>query len=194
MDFDESKTKINLARAFAGECMGGARYQFIAKEAMSQGYSYISDTLKALAKNEMAHARVFYDHLLELSNGKLSNIEISAGYPFEDYELSNSLKNAAGAELSEAKNIYPTFAKIARDEGFIEVAKSFELISLVEKEHFEKLSLMDKKLKAKALYKSKESTRWECSNCGHYHEGKEPWKECPLCSYPQGYVMFQVEE
>ena len=174
--------------------MDGARYQFIAKQAVADGFSYISDTMKMLAKNEMAHARVFYDHLLKYSNGTLSNIEICAGYPFEDYALETSLKDSAGAELSEAKNIYPTFAKIAKDEGFKEIAESFELVAQVEKEHFDKLTLLDQKYKSNKLYKMKEAYTWQCSNCGHTHELKEGWKTCPLCGYPQGYIMIPLQE
>jgi len=59
MNFNESTTKTNLARAFAGECQEGARYQFMSKMALQDQMQFLSDTLKALAKNEMAHAKVF---------------------------------------------------------------------------------------------------------------------------------------
>ena len=194
MDFNKSETKNNLARAFAGECQDGARYQFMAKQATKDGFSYIADLLKTLAKNEMAHARVFYDHLLNNSKGELSNIEICAGYPFEDYELDSSFKNSAGTELSESKNIYPAFAKVARDEGFNDIADSFELVAMVENCHFMQLSEIDDMYQDQKLYSSKEEVKWKCSNCGHEHTSKNAWKICPLCSYPQGYVMLQLSD
>lgn len=193
MNFNESQTKQNLARLFAGECQDGARYQFIAKCATTQGFSYLADTMKMLAKHEMAHAGVIYDLLLNNGGGKMENIEISAGYPFEDYQLESSFNACSGAELSQAKNIYPHFAKIALDEGFKDISNSLKLIAEVEYMHSQILAEMDKKYNAKKLYKSSESKKWTCSNCGHTHTLKEAWKECPLCNYPQGYVIVNFE-
>ena len=59
MDFQQSKTKENLARSFASECMEGARYQFLAKMAQQQGYEYLSNLVRTIAHNEMAHAQQF---------------------------------------------------------------------------------------------------------------------------------------
>lgn len=190
MDFNESKTKESLARAFAAECQDGARYQFMAKAAVSEGFSFISDQLKALAKNEMAHAATLYNLMLEHCKGIEDNVPIEAGYPFEPPELKQSLQTAAEIEQYEAKNIYPHFAKIAKDEGFADIAKSFMLIAAVEETHFEKLSTLAKLYKANKLYKSLDKITWTCSNCGHHEQAKEAWKMCPLCNYPQGYVTI----
>ena len=103
MNFNESVTKTNLARSFAAECQAGARYQFMSKLAIQNSQKFISDTLKTLAKNEMAHAKVFYDHILQLSGGNVKNISIEAGYPFEEPELKNSLREESKIELSEAE-------------------------------------------------------------------------------------------
>ena len=194
MDFNKSRTKTNLARVFTGECLDGARYQFIAKQATADGFSYISDLFKTLAKNEMAHARVFYDHLIKNSKGDLSNIDICAGYPFDDYDLKTSIKASAGSELSESKNIYPAFAKVARDEGYADIADSFELVAMTEECHFKQLSEIDDMYQNNCLYTSNTEVKWKCSNCGHEHTGKSAWKTCPLCGYPQGYVMLQLQD
>lgn len=195
MDFKESKTKENLARAFAAECQDGARYQFMAKAAESEGYSYISDQLKMLAKNEMAHASRFYNLMLRnLGNSKEDNIPIEAGYPFEPPELKGSLQTAAEIELYEAKNIYPAFAKIAKDEGFSEVADAFNLIAQVEGQHNEILQAFATMYKSKSLYKNNEKILWKCSNCGHSALNKEAWQTCPLCGYPIGYVIVPQQK
>ena len=194
MDFNKSRTKTNLARAFTGECLDGARYQYIAKQATADGFSYIADLFKTLAKNEMAHASVFYDHLLKNSKGGETNIDICAGYPFYNYELKGSIKDSAGAELSESKNIYPSFAKVARDEGYPDIADSFELVAMVEECHFKQLSEIDEMYQNNALYASNEEVKWKCSNCGHEHTSKNAWKTCPLCGYPQWYVMLQLQD
>ena len=194
MDFNKSKTKQNLARLFAGECQDGARYQFIAKTAKAQGYKYISDILKMLAKNEMAHASVIYNFIEQNSGKEVKNIEINAGYPFEGCNLENGLLASSGAELSQAENIYPHFAKIAKDEGFDEISKKLLLIAEVEKEHSIILQMLDKLYNSKKLYKSSQAKVWKCSNCGNEKESKQAWQQCPLCSYPQGYVEIDLKE
>lgn len=194
MDFNSSKTKENLARLFAGECQDGARYQFIAKTAKAQGFSYISDIMKMLAKNEMAHASVIYSYLEENGGNKLKNIEINAGYPFETCNLEKGLLAASGAELSQAENIYPHFAKIAKDEGFTEIAEKLMLIAEVEKEHSIILEMLNKLYNSKKLYKSTQEKLWKCSNCGNEKVSKQAWQECPLCTYPQGYVEIDLKQ
>ncbi len=188
VDFEKSQTKINLARAFAGECQAGARYQFLGKNAISEKLHYIDTIMQELAKNEMAHANVFYKHLLNYGGNKLSNIDISAGYPFSPDNLKDGFKQSSLNELSEFKNIYPSFAKIAKDEGYFDISNSFILISEVEKEHFYKLSELDSKYKANKLYKFPQSKKWKCSKCGYERTSKSAWDNCPLCNAEKGYV------
>lgn len=193
MDFSESKTKENLARAFAAECQDGARYQFIAKDAKQNQMNYISTILKMLAKNEMAHAKMFYQHLVDNLQTKNGNVNIEAGYPFKQSELKTSLASAAVIEDYEAQNIYPAFAKVAKDEGFPEIAKTFTLVAEVEKVHAQKLADLGEMFNHHKLYKSQTPRMYECSNCGHRETKKEAWKTCPLCNYPQGYVIINFE-
>lgn len=194
MNFNNSKTKESLARIFAGECQDGARYQFIAKTAKSQGFSFISDIMKMLAKNEMAHASVIYNLIEQNGGNKLKNLEINAGYPFETCDLQNGLLASSGAELSQAENIYPHFAKIAKDEGFTEIANKIMLIAEVEKEHSIILGMLDKLYNSKKLYKQSTAKLWKCSNCGHEKTAKQAWEQCPLCTYPQGYVEIDLKD
>lgn len=188
MDFNSSKTKECVARAFAGECQDGARYQFMAKSAVSEGFSFISDQLKILAKNEMAHASRLYSLMVKyIGNGK-DNVPIEAGYPFEKSELKISLKIASEIEDNEATSLYPAFAKIAKDEGFPEIAETLSLIAKVEETHRDKLKALANLYRANKLYKNSEKIMWTCSNCGHCETKKEAWQNCPLCGYGQGYV------
>ncbi len=195
MNFLESKTKENIARAFAAECQDGARYQFMAKSAVSEGFSYISDQLKMIAKNEMAHASRLYQLMIKyLGETQEDNIAIEAGYPFEPSILKSSLKTAADIEIYEAKNIYPAFAKIAQDEGFAEIAEAFTLIAEAEVGHNQFLDALAQMYKNNYLYKHSEKVLWKCSNCGHEHQDKQAWQNCPLCNYPQGYVIIPPEK
>ena len=174
INFSESKTKTNLARSFAGECQAGARYQFIASKAQQENKENIKMLFKNLAKNEMAHAKKFW--------------EIKAGYPFEDGELLSLIKFAANNEKSESTTIYPSFAKIAEDEGFNDVAEIFKLVAKVENDHFMTIDALYNKLKSNDLYKCTSPQEWKCSKCGHLHNSKEAFKECPLCDATQGYI------
>lgn len=194
MKFEDSQTRINLARTFAGECQDGARYQFIAKKAMAEGYSFISDTLKTLAKNEMAHASRVYELIVKLSDGNCKNIDINAGFPFDSYIIPESFERSAEIEHMEAKNIYTNFAKIAKDEGFLEASELLMLIADVEKCHHMLLTELTNRYNNKCIYKQPKPIKWKCSNCGHEETAKEAWKDCPLCSYSQGYVMIDFSD
>lgn len=194
VDFLQSKTRTNLARAFSGECQDGARYQFMAKQAEEQGYQYIKTILKTIAKNEMAHAERFFNLIGQSTDTKQENIDITAGYPFVCGDLNCTLKDSIDTELSQSKNIYPQFAKIAKDEGFPEIAEAFTCASIVEEKHAKQLTEILTKLKSNNLYKSSTSTKWTCSNCGYYKTAKTAWSKCPSCLSPQGFVMINLEE
>ena len=194
MNFNKSTTKINLARAFAGECQEGARYQFMSKMALQEQMQFLSDTLKTLAKNEMAHAKVFYDHITQKSGGSVRNIAIEAGFPFEMPELETSLLEEHQNEISESENIYPSFSRIAKDEGFVDVAKSFDMIAKVEATHAKILGYLAGLYKTNKLYKREKPTEWKCSSCGHVEISKEAFKCCPLRKLPQGYEIVDLEK
>lgn len=193
MKFENSKTKQNLARAFAAECQAGARYQFMATQAQMEKLVFIKDTMKMLAKNEMAHAKVFYDYIVT-NGGDECKVEYSADYPFVQPTLDVSLKNEAQIERDEFKKIYPEFARIAEEEGFKDIAKSFRLVAKTEEIHAGILNKLYKGYTEKSLYKSKTKKVYKCSNCGHTEYASEGWKNCPLCGAPEGYIMIDFSE
>lgn len=192
MNFEHSKTKECIARAFAGICQDGARYQFIAKSASSEGYEYIAQELKTIAKNKMAHASVLYNIMLNNIDGYKENVNIEAGYPFENFKLETSLKNSADIEKYEGKNVFAHFAKIAQDEGFEEIMDVLNLICEVNLKNANKLEVLAEKFDLGTLYSGDKDSTWECSNCGHRETKKEAWDNCPLCNYPKGYVKFHL--
>lgn len=193
MNFNESLTKQNLAKSFAAECQAGARYQFMATQAQIEKMFYIKDTLKMIAKNEMAHAKLFYDYILNLC-GEKCEIEFDADYPYICPALDKSLKAEAEIEKEEFETLYPEFAKIAREEGFADIADSFEIVAAVENTHSEMLTKLQKEYAKNTLYKSKQKRLFRCSNCGHLELGTEGWKKCPLCSLEQGYIQIDFNE
>lgn len=192
IEFEKSETKRNLARAFASECQDGAKYQFMAQEAMKAGQTAVQQLLKAAATNEMAHAKIFYDFILEYSEGGADNIEINAGYNFNDYKLNDSLKLMSEVEFSEKDNIYPFFARIAEDEGYKDVATAFKQISQVEDCHYKMLTELYNLLRTGKAYKSPEEKKWKCIKCGYEAVGKESWETCPLCGLDKGSVLIEI--
>lgn len=193
MDFQKSQTKINLARAFAGECQDGAFYQFIIKDCQKD-YKFLSTLLKGIAKNEMAHAGMYYKTIVKLAKNKATNIDICAGYTFAPYQFPQSLTSALEVERQEALSIYPEFARIAREEGFPEAAAVFETVSHDEQHHITLLTQITERLANHTLYKCDCNTFWLCSNCAHHEYLPEAWQTCPSCGFPQGYVEFTLTE
>ncbi len=193
-NFEQSQTYKNLARAFAGECQAGARYQFLASKCEQAELYYLKAILKKLAKNEMTHAKLFYDYITNNSESTVRNIEICAGYPFKAGTLEETFMFAMEDEKSESENIYPSFAKVAEDEGFKEIAKTFTMVSEVEKTHADQLEQIWLKLKNNTLYKCNEETMWKCDECGHTEESKCAWQTCPLCHQAQGYTEVPLQD
>lgn len=191
MNFQESQTKVNLARSFAAECQEGARYQFMAKKAQQEGYQYMSMLIRTLAHNEMAHAQQFFSKIIELGGNETQNIEICAGYPFKSGELLQILRNEADNERMSSDSIYPKFADIARDEGFKDVAELFDMVSKVEKTHERTLKHLADNLDCNCLYKcSSGEHAFKCDECGTIIKDKCAPKICPLCHMGQGYYRI----
>lgn len=193
VDFNSSKTRLNLARAFAGECQDGAKYQFLAKLAMDEGYKHMQMLFKTHAKNEMAHAKRFYDLLCQNSNTEHKNIEFTGGYSFSQGTLLECIKDTIDVETSQSDVVYPEFAKTAEEEGFPEIAKAFTFAGTVENCHKLLLEQVYEKLKSGKLYKSPDPVKWKCSNCGFEHTDKECWVICPSCGAPQGFAEIQID-
>ena len=193
VDFDRSETKKNLGRAFAGECQDGAKYQFLAKTALNEGYDYMQMIFKTHAKNEMAHAKRFYDLITEYSSGPTKNMEICGGYSFTSGTLLECIKNTMAVEKSQSDVVYPDFARIAKEEGYPDIEHAFLLAATVENCHMLMLEQLYTKLKGKKLYKSPTPVKWKCSNCGFEHTAKSAWDICPSCLAPQGFVEIQID-
>ncbi len=191
MDFDQTKTYKNLARSFAGESQAGMRYQLIARDANSQGYVTLSDTVKVLAKNETVHARRFFEELNKY--GKfLDNIDIDAGYPYHGGDLGESLRFAADDEHEEHSRIYPAFAKDAEEEGFKDIAALFRLVAQVEVRHEMIFRYLHEAFTKGKLFSNETPILYICSECGYMHTSTKAWDVCPLCKSSQGEVELHI--
>ena len=191
MDFTKTQTFFNLARGFAGECQAGMRYQLTAKAAMKQGYEVLADTIRTIAKNETNHAKVFFEAVLQ-NAGSCDDVHIDAHYPFHAGTLEDNLRFAAMDEESEAEELYPSFARIAREEGFGQIALKFEQIAKVESHHRVIFNYLYEAFKDGSLYSAGRPMLWICSECGYMHTSKDAWNICPLCGASQGEVEIHL--
>ena len=192
MEFKNSKTAENLLKAFAGESQARNRYTYYSSVAKKEGFLQIADIFAETAENEKEHAKLFMKKLIEHGmNGNV--IEITAGYPVAYADTLKNLEYAAGGENEEWTEIYPTFAKIAEEEGFDDVAKIFKLIALVEKRHEERYKKLLENVKEHKVFKKEGKVFWICKNCGHIVESIEAPEECPVCNHPQSYFEVWTE-
>jgi rubrerythrin len=183
-----TKTERNLLAAFAGESQARNRYTYFASAARKEGFEQIANIFAETADNEKEHAKVFFNHL------EGGNVEIVAAYPAGMIkDTKSNLEGAAAGENMEWTTLYANFAKIAREEGFDEVARSFEQISKVEKFHESRYRKLIANITNGEVFKKKTVVKWHCANCGYVFEGTEPPKECPACAHPQAFYEVLAE-
>lgn len=188
MNLSESETKVNLLRAFAGECQARTRYTFAAGAAKKEQLPCIQQVFLYTADQEKEHAEIYFKHLKKA--GQDTVVMDQAGYPVDlKDDVLSLLKNAHHNECEEYAKVYPTFAEKAREEGFSEIADSFSLIAGIEKLHGDRFGLLAELLEQKKLFVSDVKTRWICLNCGYVFEGAQAPASCPVCSHEQGYFI-----
>lgn len=188
VNFKDSQTKENLMRAFAGESQARNRYDFAASVAKKEGLTIIEDLFKYTANQEKAHAKEFMKKLKEFSGEEIS---ITANYPAEvEDKTLTLLRLAQKHEEAEHDEIYKEFAKVAKEEGFNDVAMLFEKIATIENTHSHRFARYADELANGTLFKKEEEQQWMCTNCGYIYEGKEAPKACPVCVHPQGYFIL----
>ena len=178
MEFEGSKTQKNLETAFAGESMARNKYTYYASKAKKDGYVQISRIFEETANNEREHAKIWFKLL---HGGKIPNT------------LEN-LQDAANGEHYEWTEMYPTFAKEAREEGFNDIAFLFESVAKIEKDHNERYQKLHDNIVNNEVFEKKEKVFWICLNCGHILESIKAVELCPVCSHPKAYFSMRVTD
>lgn len=188
-----TKTAENLMKSFAGESQARTRYTYYASVAKKEGYVQIANIFMETAEQEKEHAKRFYKFLLNDFQGE--QIEINAAYPvaYKADNTAENLRSAAAGEHEEWAHDYPEFARIAREEGFPEIAVAYERITEVENRHERRYNKLLKNIEEGKVFKKDETILWKCLNCGFIFEGEEAPKVCPACIHPQGYFEVFVE-
>ena len=196
MNFENSQTFINLAKDFAGECQARTRYKFIEYGARKEGLNCLAEVIDKVVFNEFNHARMFYTFIQKVKNDNaLQKIEFCADYPFKQkWNLEENLRISADDEFAEFSEIYPMHKKIAKEEGYEDIAKLYEYIIGVENCHHMLFSELHKQVKEGSMYKKSAPVKWKCAACGYEHVGLEAWKTCPLCFASQGMVMLHLSD
>ena len=186
MHLKGSKTEKNLLKAFAGESQAKNRYTFFAKVAKKEGYEQIAGLFEETAINEEQHAKIFFNFL---EGGML---EITASYPAgKTGTTKENLKLAASGEHEEWEILYPESARIAKEEGFKDVALAFEMITKVEIEHEARYLKLLKNIEDNKVFSSTEKKGWKCRKCGYIHNGNDAPNTCPACKHPQAYFELK---
>ena len=175
-DLKGSKTERNLMEAFAGESQARNKYTYFASKAKKEGYEQIAAIFLETADNEKEHAKMWY----KLLNGGVGS-------------TAENLKAAAAGENFEWTDMYDRFAKEAREEGFEQIAKLFEGVGQIEKEHEERYKKLLENLENGLVFSKDGDKIWKCRNCGHIVVGKQAPNVCPVCEHPQSYFEIKAE-
>lgn len=173
MELKGSRTEQNLMTAFAGESQARNKYTYFASKAKKEGYEQIAAIFEETANNEKEHAKMWFKHLGGIGTTK------------------ENLKAAAEGENFEWTQMYKEFAQVAREEGFEAIAKEFEGVAQIEKEHEERYRKLLENIETAQVFAKAGVTVWVCRNCGHVHVGEAAPVECPVCSHSQAY--FEVK-
>ena len=183
-----TKTEKNLLTAFAGESQARNRYTYFASAARKEGLEQVANIFIETAENEKEHAKLFFKHL------EGGEAEITAAYPAGAIKDSKTnLEASAAGENMEWTTLYLDFSKIAKDEGFQEIARTFEQVAKVEKFHESRYRKLINNIANGEVFKKKTTTKWHCINCGYVSEGNEAPKECPACKHPQSFYEVLAE-
>ena len=177
MNLKGSKTEKNLMEAFAGESMARNKYTYFASKAKKDGFEQIAKLFEETAANEKEHAKIWFKYL---HDGAVPDTE-------------TNLKDAADGENFEWTDMYARMAKEAREEGFTEIARKFEMVAAIEKEHEERYRKLLNNIKEGIVFSRDGDRVWQCSNCGHIVIGKKAPQICPVCDHPQAFFEIKAE-
>ena len=183
-----TQTEKNLLIAFAGESQARNKYTYFAGAAKKEGLMQIADIFEETANQEKEHAKRFFKFL------EGGNVEITEIFPAGKIATTlENLREAAAGEEHEWTEMYPAFEKIAREEGFNQVAAAFKAISIAEKQHGKRYQELADNLEAGKVFKRNGKVVWRCRNCGYLHESEEAPSVCPACLHPQSYFELLGE-
>ena len=174
MELKGSQTEKNLWAAFAGESQAHTKYLYYASQAKKDGYEQISDIFNETARNEKAHAKIWFKLVHGVGDTK------------------ENLAAAADGEHDEWTSMYPEFARVAREEGFDKIARLFDAVGKIEQEHDERYKILLSNVEEGKVFRRDEKIIWQCLNCGYVCESPQAPAKCPVCEHPQSFFQQLV--
>lgn len=187
-DMKGSRTERNLIASFAGESQARNRYTYFSSQARKEGFVQIANIFEETANQEREHAKRFFGQL------KGGDVMVEAAFPAGVIgSTAENLKAAAAGEHYEWTEMYPEFAKIAREEGFEAAAQIWEAVSIAEKQHEKRYVDLLRNVESNTVFKKDAAVTWRCLNCGYLHEGPEAPDMCPACAHPRAYYELLAE-
>ena len=187
-DLKGSQTEKNILTAFAGESQARNRYNYFASKAKKDGFVQMQAIFEETANQEKEHAKRLFKFL------EGGEVEISASFPAGVIGTTlENLKASAAGENHEYTVMYPDFAKVAREEGFEDIAQVFEAIAVAEKQHEKRFKDLAANIEAGRVFKRDGKVVWRCRNCGYLHEGESAPEECPACAHAQAHFELLGE-
>jgi rubrerythrin len=188
MGLKGTQTEKNLVTAFAGESQARNRYTYFASQAKKDGFVQMQSIFEETANQEKEHAKRLFKFL------EGGEAEVSASFPAGVIgTTAENLEEAAAGENYEWTDMYPGFAKTAREEGFTEIADVFEAIAVAERQHEKRYNDLRANIEAGRVFKRESKVVWRCRNCGYLHEGAEAPDECPACAHPRDHFELLGE-
>ena len=182
MDLKGTKTEKNVLAAFAGESQARNRYSYFSSKAKKEEYEQIAAIFEETANHEKEHAKRLFKFLPG------GDVAITAAVPAGVIGTTlENLKEAAGGENYEWTDMYPSFAAVAREEGFNEIADAMEGIAVAEKQHEKRYLALINNIEKGTVFKKPQTEVWSCRNCGYRHEGPDAPDLCPACDHPQAH-------
>lgn len=183
-----TQTEKNILTAFAGESQARNRYTYFASQAKKEGYVQMSAIFAETADQEKEHAK----RLFKLLKG--GEVEIAGSFPAGVIGTTlDNLKASAAGENYEHSTMYPSFAKVAREEGFADIADIFMAIAVAEKQHEKRYLALAANITDDRVFKRETATTWRCRNCGYLHEGTEAPDVCPACAHKRDHFELLGE-
>ena len=183
-----TRTEQNLLKSFAGESQARNRYEFFASVARKEGYEQIANIFMETSNQEKEHAKRFFKFL----EGGMT--EITAAYPAGIIgTTSQNLKAAAEGEHEEWSELYPQFAEIAKEEGFMEVATAYKMIAKVETEHERRYLKLLQNISEDKVFMKEGKIWWKCINCGYVYESEKAMENCPACLHPKAFMQLRED-
>lgn len=180
-----TQTALNLMHAFAGESQARNRYTYFASIAKKEGYVQIANIFEETANQEKEHAKRLMKFLNVDHQGEI--LHVKGDYPIMLGTTTTNLKSAAEGENEEYAKMYPEFAKVAKEEGFTEIAGVFTAIAVAEKMHEARFLKLLASVENKTVFTREMEVTWKCNNCGYTFTGKNAPKVCPACDHPQAH-------